>query len=83
MTNTEDDFLFDKRDFTLNCLTLGVAVEVFSRASGHSFDECMNFLVQQAEKRMARQTPESMEELINQYHIAKQNKVKAIVVKSA
>jgi len=45
MTNTEDEFLFDKRDFTLNCLTLGVAVEVFSKASGRSFDECMNFLV--------------------------------------
>jgi hypothetical protein len=83
MTNTEDEFLFDKRDFTLNCLTLGVAIEVFSRASGHSPDECMNFLIQQAEKRMTRQTPESMEELINQYHLGKQNRVKAIVVKSA
>ncbi|MBD2692651.1 hypothetical protein [Anabaena catenula] len=76
----EDEFLLSKRDFMLNSLTLGVAVELFSKGSGRSPDECLNFLVQQAEMRMARQTPESIDEFIRQYYTGRQNKAKAVVI---
>ncbi|WP_016951232.1 hypothetical protein [Anabaena sp. PCC 7108] len=77
---SQDEFLLSKRDFILNSLTLGVAVEIFSKTSGRSPDQCLNFLVEQAEIRMARQTPESIDEFICQYYIGRQNKAKAVVI---
>ncbi|MBO1058468.1 MAG: hypothetical protein HEQ27_18930 [Dolichospermum sp. JUN01] len=74
-----DEFVFDRRDFMLNCLTLGIAVEIFSKISGKPMEDCLNFLVHQAERRMARETPESIDEFIDDYHLGKQNKAKAII----
>jgi hypothetical protein len=82
MINSEDEFLFSKRDFVLNCLTLGVALEIISRNGRCSRQTCLNSLVNLAEARMARQTPESIERLIEEYFIAQQNKVKSILVDS-
>ncbi|AFZ59394.1 hypothetical protein H6G54_00735 [Anabaena cylindrica FACHB-243] len=81
MTNIpQDEFLLGKRDFMLNSLTLGVAVEIFCKSCGCSPDECLNYLIQHAEKRMAWQTPESIDEFIRQYYIGRQDKTKAIVI---
>lgn len=81
MNNIPDhEFLMSKRDFMLNSLTLGIAVELFSKGSGRSPDECLAFLVQQAEIRMTRETPESIEEFITQYYTGRQNKVQAVVL---
>jgi hypothetical protein len=70
----------NKRDFMLNNLALGAALEILAKNFRRSPEECLNSLIQKAEKRMARQTPGAIEELISQYYLAQQNKAKSLIV---
>ncbi|MBE9201508.1 MULTISPECIES: hypothetical protein [unclassified Nodularia (in: cyanobacteria)] len=78
---TETEFLMDKRDFALSAATLGAAVKFICQKHGHSPDEWVEFFIKIAEGKVSQQSPGFIDELVDQYYIARQNHAQAMTIK--
>ncbi|MBE9199452.1 MULTISPECIES: hypothetical protein [unclassified Nodularia (in: cyanobacteria)] len=77
----ETEFLMDKRDFVLASATLGAAIKFICHKHGHSPEEWVEFFIEVAEGKVAQQSPEFIDELVDQYYIARENHAQAMTIK--